>query len=337
MKTVRIALLLALMLLFTVCVTNVSELGVSEMNLKIIDREGRETELLLPGHSYTMDATVLDAGGTLYDNPDYTDFSLLNLRGVKILRHTHHSLSFGTSIETFHSQGSAPYRFTLSIEDNPSPARVYRFYLDWDNFDRIDYSGTDGDRWKEHTPRVFSPSEAVDDHREFEGDNGNPGEDVRMLVTRYRYGEDVKLLFYEMEKQHLFLSDIQPMTIDSSGGDGGRGGSIRYDGTGVALSQSMGDASLKINYAFYSGGRGGDGGNGGSIRLLYTHKDTADLVELNSAGGEGGPGGRGHRDGKPGEDGQPGATTRRRISIPRAEQILSRIDRPGYSLDSVIF
>lgn len=328
------ATITALLFLFLGCATDLSDIDISELRLEITGEYEREVETLLPDREYFFDFTVTDAAGKLYKNPDYKDLNFHNLSRLRITEQAYFSIRIKTARETFHPHGEVPYRFTLSIEENEFPPKRYHFDLNWESFDTLDYSGSDGSpgRDEDMEKKIAGSSDyAVD----IDGDNGESGERVRMLVTRYRYGKEEKLLFYETEKQHLYLSNVHEMTVDSSGGDGGRGGRMDFD-TEDSLSYPF-DSTPIIGYEYHIGGNGGDGGNGGSIELLYTDEGTADIVRLEADGGDGGNGGSGDRSGNDGREGFPGRTKRSRISMEKAKRILSEIDRPGFSVDRVIF
>jgi len=107
---------------------------------------------------------------------------------------------------------------------------------------------------------------------------------VRLILCRYLYNAEEKLLWYDTEHQRLYLSEVKDMVVDASGGDGGHGG---HGGNGGSGRTHIDESDTEFPGIAGSPGDGGDGGNagfGGEETLISTDTELFNFISVNVEG-----------------------------------------------------
>ncbi len=350
---VLVAVLSIVTILLSGCVTGIRDMNIASVEMSVEDEEGNQVDKLLPDTVYSLDFRVRDAAGEEYQNPNYRDFRFNELRNMTVVQQARFSVKVKTAETTFHAPGTSLYGFQLSIKGNAYGPDVYTFPLNWSEYSSIDYSGIDGTDGEDGEHGSTAAAESEDTVRGENGQDGEdgtrgyPGSDVRLAVCRYEYNGYDKLLFYDIERNKLYLSEIKKITVNTSGGDGGDGGRGGNGGRGGSYEVETGTIIEGSPGTPGDGGDGGDAGSGGDITLLAPDQELFNYISPVAKGGEGGYGGgpgRSYDDGsllkrgrvgRNGRDGRDGEIRYRRVSSSELQKILRNIKMPGFDLQNV--
>ncbi|MCF7915402.1 MAG: hypothetical protein K9L66_09555 [Spirochaetaceae bacterium] len=352
-KIVVISLSAGLILFMIGCATGIRDMPIASIETTLKDDNGNRVETLLPDSLYTLDFRVKDQAGEQYINPNYRDFRLDGLKNITIVQHARFRVEFRTAKATFHPPGTDLYGFSLSVKDNAFPHKIYTYPLNWDEYSKIDYSGQDGEDGKDGEDGFSASGSSADSVQGGDGEDGSDGsrgyagKDVRLLLCRYQYTTEEKLLWYDLDRERLYLSDMKEMVIDASGGDGGRGGRGGDGGSGRTF---VDESTTEYPGSAGTPGDGGDGGHagfGGDITLITADPRLLSYIRANVEGGQGGHGGaagksyvdgelekRG-RAGRAGRDGRDGTVSTNIISRSTLREKLEQIGKPGFELEKV--
>jgi len=296
---------------------------------------------------------VRDQSGEEHINPNYRDFRFDRLKNITIVQQARFRVEFRTGKATFHPPGTALYGFSLSVKDNAFPHKIYTYPLNWDEYSKIDYSGLDGKDGEDGDDGFSASGSSADSVQGGDGEDGSdgtrgyPGKDVRLLLCRYQYNAEEKLLWYDLEREGLYLSDVKEMVIDATGGDGGRGGRGGNGGSGRTY---VDEANTEYPGIAGTPGEGGDGGHagfGGDITLITSDPRLLSYISAKVEGGQGGPGGGAGRSyvdgdlekrgqaGRDGRDGRDGTVSTNIISPSKLREKLRQIGKAGFELEKV--
>ncbi len=346
--------LLGVMVL-SACVTGIQDMQIESIEMRIEDEEGNRVEELLPNTLYSVDFRVRDSSGELHVNPNYRDFRFSNLDHLELVQQARFSVKMRTDKSTFHPAGSDLYGFNLAVKGNPYPRQSYSFPLNWDGFYKLDYSGIDGKDGDDGGSGVSASGESADDVEGGDGEDGSdgtrgyPGEDVTLVLSRYRHDGQQRLLLYAVDHQQLYLSEMKEMVIDASGGEGGDGGRGGNGGTGRTFENDPDPDVPGVAGDPGDGGDGADGGYGGDITLLAVEARLFNYIDANAAGGDGGYGGAAGRayadgdlakvgrEGRDGHDGRDGKVRFKTITPQEMREFLRRIDAPGFEPGNILY
>lgn len=355
MKRFIYILPLWILLVLASCVTGIQEMQIASIEMTIENAEGDRVDALLPGRVYSLDFRVRDSAGELHLNPNYRDFRFEEMDHLELVQQARFSVKVRTDESTFHAPNTDLYSFTLAVKGNPYPGKSYTFPLNWEGFYKLDYSGRDGKEGEDGDPGLSATGEAADDVEGGDGENGTdgtrgyPGEDVTLVVSRYQYDGEQKLLIYAPEQRHVYLAELQEIVVDASGGDGGRGGRGGNGGTGRTFENDPDPDVPGIAGDPGDGGDGGDAGYGGDILLLTAEARLFNYIEPKAGGGEGGYGGAGGRAyvdgdlakigqaGRDGRDGRDGKVRYRTITPRELREELRRMNEPGFEIENILY
>ena len=349
--------ILSLLTLFglAACVTGIQDMQIASIEMTIEDEDGNRVEELLPDRVYSLDFRVRDSAGELHTNPNYRDFRVENLDHLEVIQQARFSIKLRTGASTFHPPNSDLYSFSLAVKGNSYPGNRYTFPLDWDGFNELDYSGKDGKEGEDGDSGLSASGEAADDVEGSDGENGTdgtrgyPGEDVTLVLSRYQYDGEQKLLMYAPEQGQLYLADLQTIVVDASGGDGGRGGRGGNGGSGNTFDNGTDPVVDGAAGDPGDGGDGGDAGYGGNVTLLAAESRLFNYIEPNVDGGEGGYGGAGGRayvdgdlakvgqEGRDGRDGRDGKLRYNSITPTELREELRRMNVPGFEMENILY
>jgi hypothetical protein len=344
------------LLILSSCVTGLTDLDISDVEMTIRDKNGIEVDRLLPDTLYSLDFRVTDTAGETYLNPNYQDFSFQKLLRMELVQQARFSVKLKTSLNSFYPPGEPAYGFVLSIKGNPYPARTWSFDLNHSAYDTLDFSGADGEDGESGDRGPAAAGDSADAVRGGSGDSGldgKPGvdgQDAELVIMEYLHGDRKRLLFYDLGRDLLYLTDRKTITVDTRGGDGGRGGSGGDGGRGTDYYDELADETTSgIIGSPGDGGDGGDAGSGGDITLLAADPLLFNFVRPVTKGGRGGAGGAGGRgslsDGSPkvgsrghhGRDGWDGKLRFRTLSRDELGNLLSRISEEGFDPAGVVY
>ncbi|MFW5712380.1 MAG: hypothetical protein ACOCZA_10570 [Spirochaetota bacterium] len=354
MRSFKYMLPLLGVMLLSACVTGIQDMQIDSIEMRIEDQDGKQVDELLPDTVYSIDFRVRDSSGELHLNPNYRDFRFSNLKHLELVQQARFSIKLRTDKSTFHAADTDLYGFSLAVKGNPYPQQSYSFPLNWDGFTKVDYSGIDGKDGEDGDSGASASGEAADEVEGGDGGDGSdgtrgyPGEDVTLVLSRYSYDGQQKLLLYAVEHQDLYLSEMKAMVVDASGGEGGDGGRGGNGGTGRTFDDDP-DPVPGVAGDPGDGGDGADGGYGGDITLLAVEARLFNFIEPDAAGGEGGYGGAAGRayadgdlakvgrEGRDGRDGRDGKVRYKTITPREMRELLQRIDAPGFELDTILY
>ncbi len=276
-------------------------------------------DYLMPGKTYQLKVIVYTADGETIDDPDYNDLgffspnnSLLNFQRVN--NRTVHALA---NPESFDFVDGTQFELSIKVANNPFE-EVYSWAVDWNGFNVMDFSGSDG---KSGTPG-YNGANGIDGEAGENGTNGESGTngtsgtdggdaiDVVFDIAYYYVGDTIPgvsgnmLVYYDRVNSKLYLTRVQNITIDATGGqggDGGKGGDGGNGGDGGPATESSetrgGDGGNGGN-----GGNAGDGGEGGNVTVHYKEgSDVINYIDRKQTGGESGDPGRGGDGGRGGQ------------------------------------
>ena len=122
------------------------------------------------------------------------------------------------------------YSFSVGIRDNPFGPQKVTVPVDWKKYKSLDFSGIDGEDGHPGTDGLDSLFEDKGDGNDgFDGSpgvKGSDGTDISLLVFYYdasglEVGElygPVMLLFFNIADNEFYLTTLNPVAIDVSGG-----------------------------------------------------------------------------------------------------------------------
>ena len=357
MKKKSVLILLVLLVLISSCATKISDMNIRDVEVTLRDSEGTTVESLVPDSEYSIDFRVTDSKGKIYNNPNYKDFIIDRIENFRLSQQARFSVKIITDFGSFHSPLREAYGFRLSIADNQYPSRFYPYPINWEEYDTLDFSGSDGIDGENGKNGASASGESAETVTGGTGRNGTDGsdgydaEDVRLVIMKYMHGDDERLLLYEPEKEQLFLTEIKDIVIDATGGDGGNGGSGGNGGRGTDYNDEFTGTLIEAGVPGKpgDGGNGGNAGDGGNITLLSADHRLFEYINPLCQGGRGGyTGGLGRsydgdgeltdwgRKGRSGRDGRDGTLTYSRLSPAELRSIVNRIDHSDFSPESVI-
>ena len=339
------------------CATNIKDMNIAQTKVTIQDMDKNTLKKLLPDSIYNIIIRVTDTNGVEYASPNYRNFKINNLKKLKIEDQAFFSFKLKTSSETFHAAGTNAYSLNIYVKENNYPVMTYEYTLDWDNYDTLKFNGRNGLNGDDGDSGFTASGDSIDSvtgssgYDGTDGKNGYSGKDIELLVLKYQYGNSEKILFYEINKEMVFLTDLKTITIDTSGGNGGQGGSGGNGGYGNSFTEELTDEVTEgIPGTPGDGGDGGNGGSGGDILLFAADPGIFTYLNPISAGGNGGIAGRSGKSydniksrlyrgdrGKTGRDGWDGDIQFTILEKGDIDTILKSIKEEGFELSRVIY
>ena len=340
------------------CATRITDMDIKRIEVSVTDLSGNRAEAFLPNSVYSVDFMVTDSNSMEYQNPNYRNFKIYDLHKLIIKQQAFFSVRLKTPLETFHSVDTNAYSFNLSVKDNPYQILSHEYPLDWENYNTIDFSGkngNDGEDGDNGNSASGDTSDSVTGSNGKDGTNGKNGfrgKDTELLVLKYKYGDSEKLLFYELNRKQLFITEIKSIAIDTSGGSGGQGGAGGNGGRGTAFVDEVTEEVIEPGIPGIpgDGGNGGNGGSGGDLVLSAADPNIFDYIQPVTSGGQGGLTGksgksydsenliiyRGDR-GKTGRNGWNGEIQYRVLKEEEINLILNSIIEKGFEKSKIIF
>ncbi|MGD8401004.1 MAG: hypothetical protein PVH64_08740 [Bacillota bacterium] len=295
MRNFLFGCLLALLMVFSGC-TNISEITISKLDIKLNDGAGNEAHSLVPGWEYQVKLEVYDADYKFIKYPDYRQIEF-NSPNLSLLKNKISKIYLKASRDTWGLLYKGEYEAVFAVKDNSFPTQVRKWPIawKWNQLNTLSYQGHSG-------------SVGLDGINGSDGRNGKPGDDgyhgghgfdggdgghgrnggnPNLIVAYYDLSglatnttnETKLLLFYNMDDHTIFLSKVQPFYLNSSGGDGGKGG---------------------------AGGDGGEGGAGGVVKHDHAKDDQRDKDDKHGKDDKGDKGGKRGKVGKRDRDGKGG-------------------------------
>jgi len=346
-----------LLIMLSSCVTPIMDMEIADLEVIMRDADGNVVETLLPDTEYEIDFRVTDAAGKLYKNPNYREFNIDRLTNLQLLQQARFTVTVRTSFESFHAPDRPAYGFRLAVKNNPYPVKFHSYDFDWRNYRSIDYSGMDGEDGENGRNGANASGESEDTVSGGSGEDGTDGtggyngQDVTLVIMKYIHDGNQRLLWYEPERDQLFLTEVTSITVDTRGGDGGDGGSAGNGGRGADYVDEGTGTVIKEGVPGNPGdsGDGGDAGNGGDITLLAVDPRLFNYAEPRFQGGDGGNAGGSGRSydsdgdvvgwggrGRSGRDGRDGDLKYVTISVSELQALVRKIDRPGFDADQVL-
>jgi len=355
--SVLIVVTAGMMIIISSCVTSIIDMEISDIEVIMRDSDGNAVETLLPDTEYEVDFRVTDAPGKVYKNPNYREFSIDRLSNLQLLQQARFTVTVKTEFESFHAPDRPAYGFRLAVKNNPYPVKFHSYDFDWRNYRSINYSGIDGEDGENGLSGANASGDSEDTVTGGSGEDGTDGtdgyngQDVTLVIMKYIHDGNQRLLWYEPERDQLFLTGITSITIDTRGGDGGDGGSAGNGGRGADyVDEGTGTVIKKgVPGKYGDSGDGGDAGNGGDITLLAVDPQLFNYAEPRFQGGKGGnAGGSGRsydidgdvvgwgRRGRRGRDGRDGDLKYGTLSMSELQAYIRKIDRPGFDVNQVL-
>ena len=333
-------------------------MDIEHIEISVTNLSGNKIEAFLPNSVYNVNFLVTNTDAMEYQNPNYKNFKIYNLHKLMIKQQAFFNVRLETPLETFHPVNTNAYSFNLSVKDNPYQALTHGYPLDWKNYNLIDFSGkngTDGENGDNGYPAPGDTSDSVTGSNGKDGTNGTNGirgKDTELLILKYRYGDSQKLIFYELNRKQLFLTDVKSITVDTSGGSGGQGGAGGDGGRGTAFIDEITEAVIEPGVPGNPGdaGDGGNGGSGGDLILSAADPNIFDYIHPVTSGGQGGRSGKSGKNfdnenliiskGDKGKIGRNGWNGEIQFKILKEEEIISIIDsikKEGFEILKVIY
>lgn len=332
MKQVKLILTLgvAALILFTSCLAqDIKELEISRLEVNLVESGSQHTEAVTPGLRSKLKLDVYDSNGELVKRPDHRGFIPVSKNGsFTIVRQDRNGIVLKADGDQFRMIEIGEYELELTIADNPFRPQFYSWPINWTGLNTIDYSGKDGEDGKNGRKGMDGVSTStmnIDGHDGEDGKDGKDGKNARNVTLIAAYydigntalvegsGESKLLLFYDPDWNRYYLSNLQEVKVDLSGGNGGKGGKGGAPGKGAEYRESTVSAGPNIktgpdtSFAGGSGkkgkdgkpGKGGDGGKGGRggyLKIICYDPAVMDYIKTDVSGGKPGEPGEGGHD-----------------------------------------
>ncbi|MBN1410721.1 MAG: hypothetical protein JW969_07735 [Spirochaetales bacterium] len=331
------AVLITKFMIFTVIITlifmvfscmgiDIKKLSIASVSPEITDIiNGTSKTAMVPGQLYGLKVSVITTDGEEITDPDYRNFNVTTPnQSLDILDFQFDKIIIRTKMDVFFLIKNGYYSLHLSIKENSFQGKNYTWYIDWGKYNTLDYSGMQGEEGRDGRDGSDGSDfneinvDGGDGEDGYDGYPGARGKIVEMLVLFYNVeGMGIEniddprmLLFYNMMNKKIYLTKVQNIVINASGGQGGRGGKGGNAGKGgrytklntktnynpsdpmaseLGFSTSTETVTIEGNAGNPGdGGDGAPGGNGGEIRLLYVEDKILEYITAVVVGGKGG-------------------------------------------------
>jgi hypothetical protein len=338
----------ALVLLFLVsCASiDVTKLEIGRLEAELYDAgAARRGSAVVPGRLYRLELKAYPVSGGPVERPDYRGFVVESPNNsLQVTDREEDSLEMRADCETLRVIESGGFALSIGIKNNPFPKQTFHWDIDWEGYDRLDYSGKnglDGEEGSDGRPGGNVPGSIAGVHGEDgeNGEDGSPGGSGEEAVL-YAFFYDVRglsikgidtdrmICLHDAASGKTMLVPLRRVTVDASGARGGRGGD---GGLGGEAGEGGRDGEPG------DGGDGGRGGDGGTIRLYYVDPAVLELVGTNVNGGRGGNGGAGRFDGSSGRDGKPGKVMERKIDPEAMNGFMKGTEKAGIDPGRILY